>query len=64
MCTYNTLSAYHVHMQHVVCHVTRRDSSVIKFNRVETAFILALVYNLKSITNEGGEETGVPRENP
>ena len=30
--TCNTSSAYHV--QHVVCHVVRRDSSAIKFDRV------------------------------
>ena len=33
-------SAYRV--QHVVCHVVRRDSSAVKFDRVEIAFILAL----------------------
>ena len=55
----NTSSAYHV--QRVVCHVVQRDSSAIKFDRVEIAFILALLYWLK---HEGGEETGVPGENP
>ena len=35
--TCNTSSAYHV--QHVACHVTRSDSSAIKFDRVEIAFI-------------------------
>ena len=40
--TCNTLSAYHV--QHIVCHVVRRDSSAIKFDRVQIAFILALFY--------------------
>ena len=41
------------HMQHIerlsratcdTCHVVRRDSSAIKFDRVEIAFILALFY--------------------
>ena len=32
-----TSSAYHV--QHVVCHMVRRDSSAAKFDRAETAFI-------------------------
>ena len=35
--TCSTQSAYHV--QHVVCHVVRRDSSAITFDRVEIAFI-------------------------
>ena len=35
--TCNTSSAYHV--QHVMCHVVRRDSSAIKFDRGEIAFI-------------------------
>ena len=38
------------------CHV--------KFDRVEIAFIWALFYWLNHLTDEGGEETGVPRENP
>ena len=58
----NTLSAYH--MQRVVYHLVRRDSSAIKFDRVEIASILALLYWLKPLANEGGEETGAPRENP
>ena len=29
---------------HVTCHLVRRDSSAIKFNRVEIAFIWALFY--------------------
>ena len=35
--TCNTSNAYHV--RHVVCHVVRRDSSVVKSDRVEIAFI-------------------------
>ena len=40
--TCNTSSAYHV--QHVVCQVVRRDSSAIKFDRIQIAFTLALFY--------------------
>ena len=40
-----TSSAYHV--QRVVCHWVRRDSSAIEFDRAEIAFILALLYWLK-----------------
>ena len=43
----HTSSAFHV--QHVVCHVERRDSSFIKFDRDESAFILDLFYWLKPI---------------
>ena len=35
----------------------------IKFDRVKIAFILELLYWLKPLTDEGGEETGAPREN-
>ena len=60
--TCNTSSTYH--MQHVVYHMAQRNSSAIKFDRVEIAYIVALSYWLKPLTNEGGEETRVPRENP
>ena len=60
--TCNTLSAFHV--QHVACHVVRRDSSAIKLDRVDIAFILDLFYWLRPLTDEGGKETGEPRENP
>ena len=40
--TCNTSSAHHV--QHFVHHVLQRDSSAIKFDRVEIAFILVLFY--------------------
>ena len=53
----NTSSAYHV--QPAVSHLERRDSSAIKFDRVEMAFISALFYWLKRLTDEGGGE-----ENP
>ena len=58
--TCNTSNVYH--MQHV-CHLVQRDSSA-KFDRVEIAFILAWLYWLKPLTDEGGEETRVPGENP
>ena len=59
--TCNTPGAYHV--QHVMCQMLHRDSSVIKFDRVYITFILALFYWLKPGTNEGGQKTGVSREN-
>ena len=34
---------------HVTCHLVRRDSSAIKFDRVEIAFIWALFYWLKAL---------------
>ena len=46
--TCNTSSAYHV--QRVACHVVRRDSSAVKFDRVEIAFILALLHWLEPLT--------------
>ena len=60
--TCNTSSACHV--QPAVCHLVQRDSSAIKFDRAEVAFMLALFYWLKPLTDEEGEETGVPGENP
>ena len=38
---------------HVTCHLVRRDSSAIKFDRVEIAFIWALFYCLNHETDEG-----------
>ena len=35
----STLDAFHA--QRVMCHVVRRDSTAIKFDRVEIAYILA-----------------------
>ena len=32
------------HVQHVVCHLVRRGSSAIKFDRVEIACILAFYF--------------------
>ena len=45
--TCNTPSAYHV--QPAACHLVRRDSSAIKFDRVEISFILALFCWLKPL---------------
>ena len=58
-----TCSTSGAHYVQQVCHMVRRDSSANKFDRVEIAFTLALFYWLKPLTNEGGEETGVPGEN-
>ena len=60
--TCNTSGAHHV--EYVVCHVVRIDSSATKFDSTYIRFILALFYWLKPLTDEGEEETGVPRENP
>ena len=43
--TCNALGAHHVQL--VMCHVVRRDSSAIKFDRVEITFIFALFCCLK-----------------
>ena len=51
-------------MQQVVCHVVRRGSSDTNFDKVEITFISALFYWLIPFTDEGGEETRVPGENP
>ena len=40
--TCNTSGTYH--KQHIVCYVVQRDSSAIKFGRVEITFILAFFY--------------------
>ena len=37
-------------LQHIVCHVVRRNSSAIKYDRVSIAFILALFYWLNHYT--------------
>ena len=49
--TCNTSGAHHVQD---VCLVVRRDISAVKFDRVEIAFILALFYWLKPLTDEWG----------
>ena len=40
----------------VTCHMVRRDSSAIKFDRVEIAFILALLYRLLGFSDSQLEE--------
>ena len=37
-----------------MCHVVRRDSSAVKFDRVEISLILTLFYWLKPLSDEGG----------
>ena len=58
----NTLGAYYV--QHSTGHMVQRNSSAVKFDRVEIVVVLALFHWLKPLRDEGGEETGVPGENP
>ena len=53
--TCNTSSAFHV--QPAVCHLVRRDSSAIKFDRVGIAFILALLYWLEPLTDVAADNT-------
>ena len=60
--TCNTLHVFHV--QHAACHVVRRDSSAIKFDRAVIAFLLVLLHWLKPLTDGAGEGTGVPGEKP
>ena len=55
--TCNTSRAYHV--QHIVCHLVRRDSSANKF---DSAFILALLCWLKPLTDDDKKATQLPRE--
>ena len=52
---------------HVTCHVARRDSSAIKFDRVELTWkriYLSSIFLAEPLIDEGGEKTAVPRENP
>ena len=60
--TCNTSSDYHV--QHIVCHLVRRDSSAIEFDRAELAFIFGFILLAEPLIDEGGEETEVHGENP
>ena len=55
----NTSSVIYA-QRRVTCHVVRRDSSAVKFNRVEMAFILLA----GPLTDEDGKKTGVPGETP
>ena len=59
--TCSTLSAYRV--QHV-SHVVRSDSSAVKFDRSLNCIYFSFVLLAEPLTGEGGEETGVPGENP
>ena len=64
------LCANHMeHMEHLsraACHMLQgtMDRSVIKFDRIEIAFIFALCCWLKWLTNERGEKARAPGENP
>ena len=54
---------------HVVSHMVRKDSSAIKFNRVEIAFISALLYWLRPLFGKGGGggggcKPGYPEKTP
>ena len=60
--TCNTSSAHHV--QHVVCHVVRRGSSAIKFDRVEITFILALLHCLNHYPMKEGRTPEFPEKTP
>ena len=60
--TCDTSSAYHV--QHVACYLVRRDSSVVKVDKFKMAFILALFYWVKTVTDGEREKTGVGAEKP
>ena len=51
-------------MQHDVCHIVRRDSSAIKFDRVENHIYFSVILLAEPLASEGGEETRVPGENP
>ena len=44
--------------------MVRRDSSVIKFDRAEIAFILALLYWLKPLTDDVGRKPEYPEKSP
>ena len=61
----NTSSGHHV--QHVMLCATwckGYKGSAIKFDRVDIAFYLSFIFWAGPLTDEGGEETGVPGENP
>ena len=47
----------------VMCHMVGRDSSAIKFDSFNHTY-LSFILLAEPLTNEGGEETGVPGENP
>ena len=51
-------------MQHVVCHVARRDSSAIKFDRVKIAFVLVSFYQLNHLPMKDGRKPEYPEKTP
>ena len=51
-------------MQHTVCHVVWRDSSAIKFDYSLDRISFSFIILAEPLTDEGGEETGEPREHP
>ena len=59
----NSRGVYHV-QQHVVCHLVEGDSSPVKFDSAEIAFISVLFHWLKPSTDEGGEEKEDPPPPP
>ena len=58
--TRNASSSYHV--QHVMCHLVRRDSSAVKFDRVEIVFILVLSYWLNHQAMKEGRKPEYPEK--
>ena len=54
----HTSRAYHG--QHAVCELKAQLLNLTEF----VTLILVLLFQMKPITDEGGEETGVPGENP
>ena len=54
--TCNTSSTCHV--QPVVCHLVQRDSSAIKFDRVEIAFLFELIFYLLKPLSDPSEHMG------
>ena len=47
-----------------MCHVVRNNSSAIKSDRVKIAFILALFYWTKPLSDERGEKPERPEKTP
>ena len=60
--TCNTSSACHVQL--AACHLVQRDSSAIKFDRVEIAFILALSLLAEAINRWRGGNRSTQRKAP
>ena len=51
-------------MEHAVCHVVRRDSSAVKFDSVEIAFLKLYLYGLKLLSDERGGGPEYPEKTP